>query len=347
MESIRAKSLLDPAGFSFDGDTLRRKRGTPIVIDLAEIRRETHGEKKQKGKRPRNAGGERDRNSVESEDDEERSPDRVQKPPSSSHKGSKKSETAVPKARPKITKRRKTNEIRAEYKTPRSMSPIAPNTVVEVGGKHRFTEEEREYWPKYAAHVLKYDPSCTLTKLSQLLAAKVLHFPRYLCLANSRLPQMPHHTGPSWFTAILTPNRAKIEDLRKRAFIDARKADALKPHLNSVESSDQRKDETKVQESRPPVLVPRGRSMDLEQDMEIVTQFIMDGGADNIPDDADVWKALEEQVLYFHLQSLYVAHLPAAFLSYSKNLGSILGRAWGRGDQGSPRPVRCQCRGES
>lgn len=158
---------------------------------------------------------------------------------------------------------------------------------------------------------------------------------------------MPHHTGPSWFTAILTPNRAKIEDLRKRAFIDARKADALKPHLNSVESSDQRKDETKVQESRPPVLVPRGRSMDLEQDMEIVTQFIMDGGADNIPDDADVWKALEEQVLYFHLQSLYVAHLPAAFLSYSEKLGSILGRAWGRGDQGSPRPIRCQCRGES
>ncbi|KAI0094820.1 hypothetical protein BDY19DRAFT_44833 [Irpex rosettiformis] len=285
MECIRANSLLEASDFSLDGESLKRKRGLPILVDLAEIRREIHGERKPKGpsqtiqqkdKRSRGTSGDDERDSAHKKVVENKPQKRISKSSPSPKKGPRK---FIPKPRSKLGRKRKANDVQIDYKTPRSPSPVAPNTVEEFSGKHRYTAEEREYWPKLVAHALKYDPGCTQQRLAQLLAEK-----------------MPHHPLASWTTAILSPHKDMVESLRKKAFVDARKAGALIDSVVAVaEASEQTMTETGGEGSRATVPVPRRESKDLDQDLEIVTQFLMDGGADNILDDVDVWKALQAQ----------------------------------------------------
>ena len=179
VECIKSSSLLDEADFSFDGETFKKKRGLPIHIDLEELRRETHGETKQKGtlhqrrKRPRDASEDGEKSSMQKKDKPQKHINQSSSPPKRS---ARKSVGAIPKAQVRLSNKREPNESQVSYKTPRSPSPVAPNTIVEFAGnpgKHRYTTEEREYWPILVAHVLKYDPHCTQQRLAQLLAERV------------------------------------------------------------------------------------------------------------------------------------------------------------------------------
>ena len=92
-------------------------------------------------------------------------------------------------------------------------------------------------------------------------------------------------------------HRDTVEDLRKKAFIDARKAGALRNSpANNVEQSCTEGETSGARVNAP---VPCQRTEDLEADLEIVTQFLMAGGAEEIQDDSDVWKTLQAQVLTF------------------------------------------------
>lgn len=88
-----------------------------------------------------------------------------------------------------------------------------------------------------------------------------------------------------------------MEGLRKKAFIDARTAGALRD--SPAHNIGQSHTENENSEARGTVPVPRQHTKDLETDLETVTQFLMAGGAEEIQDDSDVWKILQAQVRAF------------------------------------------------
>jgi hypothetical protein len=191
MECIKTNSLLDPAAFSFDGEMVKRKHGPPIRIDLAVMRRISRGEKPQRAhvkkaktaqKARVTAAQDNGASTSESADDSPpswsmkekqllttRKRSRSVEGPTSALQGHT-SQNALKQGRKKHNSQ-STSQL--NRRLARSVSPVAPHTVVVVGGKCQFTPEEREYWPKYVAHMLKRDPDCTQIKLAQGLSKKV------------------------------------------------------------------------------------------------------------------------------------------------------------------------------
>jgi hypothetical protein len=94
-------------------------------------------------------------------------------------------------------------------------------------------------------------------------------------------------------------NREVVANLRKRAYIEARKSTTR--YSDSNDSTTDHNSE--AEPSRHAVPVPRKRlkstpppsTNDLDADLEIVTNFLVEGGAEGISDD-DVWKVLQSKV---------------------------------------------------
>ncbi|KAI0695159.1 hypothetical protein BC835DRAFT_1347863 [Cytidiella melzeri] len=287
VECVRANSVLDSGDYSFEGEVIKRKRGPPLRINLAQLHKANRGEKK-----ARKARGSRalDDEALSKEEDhlEDATPatpaERMEQPLSAGKKRPNKpythtlEEPTVKKTEPKDGS---PTLFTANHDAPRSPSPIAPDTVVEIQGtgKYLFTPEEREYWPKYVEHALKYNPGCPISKLAQGLSKK-----------------MPHHPASSWNTAILGRHKHVVEDTRKKAYIEARKNAGFAQKSADSDSQPMESPRIKLplprkQASTPPMSPGHA----LEQDLETVTKFLVDGGAEGTDDDSAVWDILQKQ----------------------------------------------------
>lgn len=116
---------------------------------------------------------------------------------------------------------------------------------------------------------------------------------------------MPHHTVGSWSTGILGSNKNKgiVEDMRKKAFIELRNAaasahtsigDGVRPVAYDAGPR------ARVPLPRKKAVATKSLSDDLEHDLNAVTQFLAEGGANEI-EDGEVWDVLQSKVFLFCL----------------------------------------------
>lgn len=195
MECVTTGSLLDPEDFSFEGETVKRKRGPPQTISLAEIRNTNQTEKKRKrslhkvkeAKKPRGRVEKdvaRSGHKYEESDNESMESIVAEAETEFALDGARGHEGKAPDEEmdPSLAQQKQNMKVHtapeASASSSRSPSPVAPLTVVRSRGGYQFTSEEKEYWPKYVEHVFKSDPESTRTKLAQGLSQKASPAPR-------------------------------------------------------------------------------------------------------------------------------------------------------------------------
>lgn len=167
--------------------------------------------------------------------------------------------------------------------------PAFDGRPCDARGAYRYTDEEKEYAQKWVAVLFKRRPDWTNMQLAQRLHEKVgisLIMSVVSHLISSRLIQIPAHTANSWQSYVL--RLGNFEEMRKRAAIEFRKQ---KDHVPAPPTS----------HGPPPPEKKRKVFQDdsvslVEQDMQTVVTFFVNGGDALDGDDSEIWNALTKQV---------------------------------------------------
>lgn len=184
-QCISDGALADPDEFSFDGETVRRKRGAPFVVNLTKMRQASRDEQQKKptptkAKRKTERKAKQPEAALDSSSDEPDASEQheehseVAHTPVSKGKGKGKQ----PQRRNPVPKQLSQTSTPTKQRSPTPTPPLITGTALTRGGRNLFVPEEKEYWPRYVAHVLKYEPETPTTHLANALARKVRLSPR-------------------------------------------------------------------------------------------------------------------------------------------------------------------------
>ncbi|KAF9044606.1 hypothetical protein BDZ89DRAFT_1109164, partial [Hymenopellis radicata] len=159
----------------------------------------------------------------------------------------------------------------------RSPSPPGEHTrVIYGGGKYRFTDEEKDYAQKYAAILYRRDPEMSNQRMAKALYKK-----------------MPNHPVGSWQNHVMVEyNQGTYSILQRRGGVDFRKRAAKSASTSAPPPPDEEKPSIPSSSLKKQKV---SHASTLEDDINTVVDFFVNGGDALEGDDESIWANLTAQ----------------------------------------------------